>query len=231
MYKKFKFDLARNSLKYLINKYKIKEIYIPYYLCDVIRHSVVQEKCKPLFYHIDDNFYPDQKFPTESYILYPNYFGICGENVDKLERIYSNLIVDNAHAFYVHPQGFACFNAEHKFNHDLSASYLYIKNEDNTSVNIYPNYIYPCPPERIKEFERLHEKYGRTNNLNMHLPVISPFVYPFLASSDEEADKLAKELTKEGKTIYRYWNSLPKNYNEYKFYRRLVPIPLNTNKW
>ena len=224
MYKKFKFDLARNSLKYLIKEFRINEIYIPYYLCDVIRHAVVQGKCKPLFYHIDDNFYPDQKFPQESYILYPNYFGICGLNVDKLERIYPNLIVDNAHAFYMSPQGFACFNAEHKFK-KITSSYLYIKSNES-NVNIYED----CPPERIKEFERLHEKYGCINNLNIHLPVISPFVYPFLASSDEEADKLATELTKEGKTIYRYWNALPKNYKEYKFYRRLVPIPLNTNK-
>lgn len=230
MYKKLKFDLARNSLRYLIQEFGINEIYIPYYLCDVIRHTIREEKCKPVFYHIDDNFYPAQDFPKYSYILYPNYFGICGENVNKLEKFYPKLIVDNAHAFYLPPQGFACFNAKHKFKPVDSASYLYIKIEDNNSENIYSNYIYPCPPERIKEFERLHEKYGCINNLNIHLPIISPFVYPFLASSDKEADKLATELTKEGKIIYRYWNSLPHNYNEYKFYRRLVPIPLNTSK-
>ena len=162
------------------------------------------------------------KNSRDSFILYPNYFGICGENTDKLENFYPKLIVDNAHAFYLQPQGFACFNAEHKFNQQVQASYLYIKNKNNNSKN----YIYPCPKERIEEFERLHDKYGQYNNLNIPLPVKSPFVYPFLASSDEEADNLAEELTKEGKTIYRYWNNLPQNYNEYKFYRRLVPIPL-----
>ena len=232
MYKKLKFDLARNSLRYLIKTFNIKEIYIPYYLCDVIRHSIIQEGCKPIFYHIDDNFYPVQDFPKDSYILYPNYFGICGENVNKLEKLYPKLIVDNAHAFYLPPQGFACFNAEHKFNPQVQASYLYIKSENNNSKN----YIFPCPKERIKEFEKLHEQYRNKNCLNIDLLVIHtlftphlftpPFVYPFLASTDEEADELADELTKEGKTIYRYWNNLPKDYNEYKFYRRLVPIPL-----
>ena len=221
MYKKFKFDLARNSLRYLIQEFGIEEIYIPYYLCDVIRHTIMEENCKPVFYHVDDNFYPAQMFPKESYILYPNYFGICGTNVDKLEQIYPKLIVDNAHAFYSPPQGFACFNAEHKFNPNITASYLYIKNDSVNDFNPVE-----CPADRIQEFKKLHKKYGYKNCLNIELPVIAPFIYPFLTSTDEEADKLAEELTKEGKTIYRYWNCLPKSYNEYKFYRRLVPIPI-----
>lgn len=53
-----------------------------------------------------------------------------------------------------------------------------------------------------------------------------PFCYPYLAPSIEIADNLVDQLTKQGKTIYRYWNTLPKSYNEYKFYIRLVPIPL-----
>ena len=53
-----------------------------------------------------------------------------------------------------------------------------------------------------------------------------PFCYPYLAPSVEIADKLVEKLTADGKTIYRYWNNLPKSYNEYKFYSRLVPIPL-----
>ena len=221
MYKKLKFDLARNSLRHLIREFGIKEIYIPYYLCDVVRHTVVEENCRPVFYHIDDNFYPAQDFPKDSYILYPNYFGICGENVDKLEKIYPKLIVDNAHAFYDPPQGFACFNAEHKFNPGVTASYLYIKNAD---IDDFQPAV--CPKARIEEFERLHNKYGNKNQLKLSLLQKSPFIYPLLASSDEEADNLAEELTNEGKTIYRYWNNLPEDYNEYKFYRRLVPIPL-----
>ena len=54
-----------------------------------------------------------------------------------------------------------------------------------------------------------------------------PFCYPYLAPTIELADKLVEKLTKDGKTIYRYWNNLPKTYNEYKFYSRLVPIPLD----
>ena len=38
--------------------------------------------------------------------------------------------------------------------------------------------------------------------------------------------EVAEKLTKDGLIIYRYWNNLPRNYNEYKFYRQLVPIPI-----
>ena len=115
MYKQLEFDLARNSLKYVINHFRIKELYIPYYLCDVIRHSLFEAGCKPLFYHIDDNFMPTIEFQKESYILYPNYFGVCEDNVDKLVETYPNIIIDNAHSYYSKPKGLASFNAKHKF--------------------------------------------------------------------------------------------------------------------
>jgi len=223
MYEQFKFDLARNSLRYLISSCSIKEIYIPYYLCDVIRHSVVAENCNPIFYHVDDEFYPMQKFPENSYILYPNYFGICDENVNRLEQIYPGLIVDNAHAFYLPPQGFACFNSERKFLPVKSGSLLYIKKEGKSDII---NQI--CPNTRIENFKNMHKIFEKGNQLNIKATSVkSPFCYPYLAKTDEEADKLADHLTAKGHTIYRYWNNLPKTYNEYKFYRRLVPIPIS----
>lgn len=223
MYKRLKFEYARDSLKYLIRNFDIKEIYIPYYLCDVIRHSIVSVKCKPLFYHIDDTFMPECKFPENSYILYPNYFGICGKNVNILVNFYENLIVDNAHAYYAKPQGFACFNSEKKFRNVDKGSYLYIKNTSKDDTDI-PK----CPKERIRQFLKLHDNLKDRNNLKINLEYIeSPFCYPYLACNSNEADTLVSNLVKEGKVIYRYWNPLPKSYNEYKFYERLVPIPLS----
>ena len=52
------FKFARDALRYIIKNNGVQEIYIPYYLCDVIRHAVFAEGAKPLFYHIDDNFMP-----------------------------------------------------------------------------------------------------------------------------------------------------------------------------
>lgn len=213
-----KFDFARDALKYLIKKFDIKEIHLPYYLCDVIRHSVVEMNCKPLYYHIDDNFLPTCEFNREDYILYPNYFGICDKNVKNLVDKYPKLIVDNAHSYYSQPSGFASFNAEHKFLPVEKGAYLWIgKGNNNVKVDLV----------RREKFMYYHSCL-KNNLLKIDIDENTiPFCYPYLAQSEIEANKVVDELKKKGLIIYRYWNRLPQSYNEYKFYSRLVPIPLD----
>ena len=86
MYKILTFNLGREALRYIIKTYAIKQMYIPYYLCDVVRHTLVEENCKPLFYHIDANFFPSEEFPQDDYILYPNYWGVCRNNVKNAKK-------------------------------------------------------------------------------------------------------------------------------------------------
>ena len=247
-----KLNLARNSLRYIIRTYEIKELHIPFYLCNVVRKSIIKENCRPVFYHIDDNFMPVKTFKREDYILYPNYFGICDKNVDTLCQQYPKLIVDNAHSFYSKQKGFACFNSARKFLDVYNGSYLWIQkdgetlntqkspifydirnenNFDNTEImkisEELDDYINKFDDKNIRKekFLNLHEQYKLTNNLKIE-ECQSPFCYPYLATTNEEADKLAKELTQKGMIIYRYWNNMPESYIEYKFYRRLVPVPL-----
>ncbi len=197
------FDSARNALRYLIREYKIKEIYLPYYLCDVIRHAVFAEGCKPLFYHIDDNFMPVRQFSEDSYILYPDYFGICDKNVERLVKIYPKLIVDNAHAYYAEPKGFASFNSLKKFLPVESGAELFIGKEER---EIIPD------KRRRKVFDKYHAQFKDSNILKIDIKQDAiPFCYPYLASSIEIADNLAKTLTAGGLTIYRYWNCLPES--------------------
>ena len=216
-----KFRYARDAFGYLIQKYEIKEVFMPYYLCDVMRHTAVTHGAKPVFYHIDDGFLPVQDFPRDAYVLYPNYFGICAKNVEKLEELYPKLIVDNAHAYFEKPSGFACFNSAKKFLPVKEGANLWIKDvcEDCLSSE-KPDFL------RREMFLKYHKKLS-DNELNIDISdSCIPFCYPYLAPSVEIADKLVEKLTADGKTIYRYWNNLPKTYNEYKFYSRLVPIPL-----
>ena len=125
-YELIKLNTARNALRYVIRAFNINELYIPYYICPSIRNSIKKENCKINFYHIDESFYPTIKFPEKAYILYPNYFGVCSKNVDKLSSEYPNLIVDNAHSFFSEPKGIACFNSLRKFFPNLrDGSFLY----------------------------------------------------------------------------------------------------------
>lgn len=194
---------------------------MPYYLCDVMRHTAVTHGAKPVFYHIDDGFLPVQKFPLDAYVLYPNYFGICAKNVEKLAKLYPKLIVDNAHAYFEKPSGFACFNSSKKFLPVKEGANLWIKDVCEECLSLEKTDFL-----RREMFLKYHKKLS-DNELNIDISdSCIPFCYPYLASSIEIADKLVEKLTADGKTIYRYWNNLPKSYNEYKFYSRLVPIPL-----
>lgn len=247
-----KLNLARNSLRYIIKVYKINEIYLPYYICPAIRQAVLKENCKIIFYHIDDNFMPVKEFNKESFILYPNYFGICDKNVEILAEKYPKLILDNAHTFFADPKGFACFNSARKFFPVYNGSYLwindaaYLPEKDNTPVkydlkaeNNFDNleiyqmsdeldeYIKSFSNDFKEKFLELHKKYGKTNCLVIDINSKSPFCYPYLAKTKADADKFVNKLTNKGLKIYRYWNNMPENYSEYKFYERLVPIPLN----
>ena len=214
-----KFNSAHEAFKFVLEQHNIKEIFIPYYLCNVMRHAVFQTKTKLIFYHIDDNFLPQNTFPINAYILYPNYFGICDKNVEKLVSKYPNLIVDNAHAYYAEPSGFASFDSEKKFLPVENGSNLYFRNaKKDVDLDL----------KRREKFLVWHTKLQAKNCLDIDITENSvPFCYPFLADSIESADVLAKQLQSDGLTIYRYWNPLPPTYNEYKFYSRLVPIPLN----
>ena len=120
-----KLNLARNCLKYLIQVYAIRRIYLPYYTCPVVWNSVREENCEVKFYHIDKDFLPTEKFEENDFILYTNYFGINSKNCKILAKKYPNLIVDNSHSFFCKPLGLASFNSLRKFFNVQNGAYLF----------------------------------------------------------------------------------------------------------
>ena len=164
------------------------------------------------------------ELPTE---LYLNFSDMSKEDIDDdflsdylsdFIKLYPKLIVDNAHAYYAVPRGFASFNSAKKFLPVSDGAYLWIGN--NKGLTLSDN-------KRYEQFMYYHKKL-LDNQLKIDIQQNTvPLCYPYLAPTIELADKLVEKLTKDGKTIYRYWNNLPKTYNEYKFYSRLVPIPLD----
>lgn len=258
-YNLIKLNTARNALKYVINAFDIKELYVPYYICPTIRTAVNKENCKIIYYHIGEDFHPLQKFCNNAYILYPNYFGICSSIVEELSKQYKNLIVDNAHSYYSQPKGIASFNSLRKFFPMLrDGSFLYTKKLSNINIQkdefeYIPkilSYEELCKNEYRLDYEeikyisdttlnsipndereaRLEKFYYWQKRLNGNIklnPNDVPFVYPYLAKSREEANKIVEELKSENITIFRYWNNMPDSYPEKVFYTNLVAISLN----
>ena len=77
--------------------------------------------------------------------------------------------------------------------------------------------------ERLECFFELSEKFGKANELKIEPEKGEiPFVYPLLMRDEN----LAEKITKGNDFVLRYWTNLPESFNEYKFYRYLIPIPL-----
>lgn len=259
-----KLNTARNCLRYIIQAYDIKEVFVPYYLCPTVKSALRKENVKINFYHIDKTFMPAQNFNNEDFILYPNYFGICTKNVEVLSQKYKNLIIDNAHSFYSKPYGLATFNSLRKFFQPIygikDGAYLYcdkildknfeqaknyetveynfeniVKNENKldeedillmskTSKTLISTINFEDEKtKRIQNFQNLHQKYKELNELQLNLEEDEiPFVYPLLTKDES----LGYELEKEGLMIFRYWNGIPNKFEEYYFYKYLVPVPI-----
>ncbi len=106
---------GRNALRYIIRAYKVKKIAVPAYTCAFVWDALKTEGCELVFYHVDKSFMPAAEFSEDNFILYNNYFGVCGRQVEVLKRRYKNLIVDNTQALYSSQKGLAAFYSLRKF--------------------------------------------------------------------------------------------------------------------
>lgn len=99
-------NCGRNCLAAIILKRNIKKIYIPYFLCESVREVCEKINCIVEFYHIDEQFYPiiDFTVAEDEYLYVVNYYGqIEKAYLKKLKERYTNVIVDNAQAFFENP--------------------------------------------------------------------------------------------------------------------------------
>ncbi|MBE6151818.1 MAG: hypothetical protein E7165_00675 [Firmicutes bacterium] len=101
--KLLRFNSSRNCLRFLIQTKKIKKIYLPIFLCDVVYNACLKEQIEIEFYHINEDFSPNLN-NVNGYVYIVNYYGlISNEELLKYKNIYNNVIVDNTHAFFQPP--------------------------------------------------------------------------------------------------------------------------------
>ena len=93
---------GRACLNLILQKKKIKKLYIPYYTCDSIFEPILFNGVKFEYYSIDNNFNPQiLNLGDGECFYYINYFGIKNKTIKKLIKTYGeNLIIDNTQAFY-----------------------------------------------------------------------------------------------------------------------------------
>ncbi len=103
------------GLRLIIRTLHITKLHVPEYTCPVVWDAVRTEKCECLFYQTGADFLPAKNFPSEEYVLYNNYFGICSKQTRQLAEQHPRIIIDNAQAFYMPHCGIASLYSPHKF--------------------------------------------------------------------------------------------------------------------
>lgn len=206
MKKLVKLNLARNCLKYIIEIYGIKEIYIPYFTCPVVWIAAKEEGCKINFYHINNSFMPEREFQKDDYILYTNYFGLCGKNCRNLSEKYKNLIVDNSQSFYTPPSGLANFNSLRKFFPVTNGAYLYIDKISNTKIEQDKLHL------EVVNIQTDFEKFVRNElmlNNEKQIKIMSNEVESIMQTIDFEKDKNQRiKYFKSYKKIFGQYNRI-----------------------
>ncbi len=94
---------ARNCIEYILQKRRIKKVYIPYYTCDVILEPIRKLNIELQFYDIDNNLEPIFDFAQirdDEIVIVNNYFGVKTDYINKLAKITNKLIIDNAQALF-----------------------------------------------------------------------------------------------------------------------------------
>ncbi len=101
-----RFNTVKAALDFLIKRLEAEKIYIPYYYCPSTGEAIRKTGINILFYHIDENLTPvDIPDNKGSIVLLVDYFGVCGQRVEKIARSFrkAEVILDRAHAFYEKP--------------------------------------------------------------------------------------------------------------------------------
>lgn len=122
-------NTARNCLEYILRVRNYKKVYVPYYTCEVILEPLNKLGVQYEFYHIDKNLELQNaiQLKADEALLYTNYYGLKQRAVERLAEQYgSQLIVDNAQAFYAEPiEGIDTFYSARKFFGVADGAYLY----------------------------------------------------------------------------------------------------------
>ncbi|WP_421765727.1 hypothetical protein [Ekhidna sp.] len=101
-----KLNSGRHAFEYILQSLGVKKILLPAYSCPVLLQPLNRLKIPFDFYSIDRNFKPllNRKPEPNEYLLYSNFFGICGRVCSDLSTTYKgHLILDFAQAFYNEP--------------------------------------------------------------------------------------------------------------------------------
>jgi hypothetical protein len=106
-----------------------KRVHVPFYTCDAALEPFVLLGIETRTYALDETLFP-QNLPAldeGEYILWTNYFGVCGEHTNKIkERFGKQALLDDTHTFFKsgHPRHWS-FTSARKYFGVPDGAFLY----------------------------------------------------------------------------------------------------------
>lgn len=106
-----------------------KRVYVPFYTCDAALDPFARLGIETISYALDETLFPQNlpELDEGEYILWTNYFGVCGEQTDKIkERFAKQALLDDTHVFFRngHP-GHWSFTSARKYFGVPDGAFLY----------------------------------------------------------------------------------------------------------
>jgi hypothetical protein len=102
-----KFQSARAALKALLAHGAPSRIWVPRYVCDSVLEAALSANVAIAYYSINTSFDIDEeiKLGKTEWLLYINYFGLCGNIAQTLLRRYppNQIVMDHSQAFFSPP--------------------------------------------------------------------------------------------------------------------------------
>lgn len=141
-----KLNTARNCFEYILLSRQYTKVYIPYYTCEVLLEPLRKHNIEYEFYSIDEKFEPTKMISLSPHdaFLYTNYYGLKQNCVKRMASLYhSQLIVDNAQAFFAPPlKGVDTFYSARKFFGVSDGAYLYLNSDTEINLQLEQDYSY-----------------------------------------------------------------------------------------
>lgn len=120
---------GRNCFEYILRVRGYQKVYMPYYTCQVMFDTANKIGVEIIYYTVNEQLEPSKlpQLSSGEAFLYTNYYGLKQRYIEKLAKYYgTQLIVDNAQAFYAKPiTGIDTFYSPRKFFGVPDGGYLY----------------------------------------------------------------------------------------------------------
>lgn len=100
-----RYNCARTALYALAETNSFQQVYVPYYICDTVLEVLSAQEILVKRYHLNENFEPADigRLPDDAALLIINYFGLLEDSVNRLQKSYKTVIIDQTQAFFSPP--------------------------------------------------------------------------------------------------------------------------------